>query len=403
MNDLVKQLEPLLEDDELAKSLLVLPDFKSNLKSKGEKLLALNEVYKIFIPNKTTAEIYNRLYLSVVNSLEKKNTLCETQLLNDNYRTIKGLSRYGVIGGLDSYRLTGPAGIGKTSTIQRCIDLISNNKIIKSSRPYREIIPILEVETVSDCSIKSLLYSILIKIDEKLGTNFYISNSSQRITIDLLLAAVSNALTNHVALLCVDEIERIVENKKGIVLLNYLTQLINQSNVSICFIGTEEANKFFEIKEYLARRMLGTSLKKMEFDDNFAYFCDCLFKYQYTDEKCKLNSEIIRWLYNHSNGVPSMVVSLFVESQKNALINNLNSLDIKTFQKTFDSLFSTMSIYVDFKETKHKTVTYKSEIELPSNEHKELKDIFSIVSKVAYKDLEKAVAILKENITVEYV
>ncbi len=238
MSELINQLEPMLEDKELIDSLTVLPTLKTNLRLKSERLMALNDVYKIFIPSKTTVDIYNRLYLSVINSLEKKNTINETKLLNDNYRLIKGLSRQGVIGGLDSFKLTGDPGVGKTSSIQRCISVITKDKIIKTIKPYREIIPILEIETVSDCSIKNLLYSILIKVDEKLETNFYISNNSQHTTIDLLLAAVSNVLTNHVALLCIDEIERVVENKKGITILNYLTQLINQSNISICVIGT---------------------------------------------------------------------------------------------------------------------------------------------------------------------
>lgn len=188
MNELMKQLPPMLNDEELIEALKVVPKYKEGLIKKDERLVALMDVYKLYMPFPATVEIYRRLYLAVLGSLEKKNTIEETRLLNDNYRFTKGLNRFGVIGGLDSFRLTGNAGVGKTSAVQRCIEVITEGRIIKTNKPVREIIPILEVETVSDCSIKNLLYSILIKVDEILGTKFYKSNNSQHTTTDVLLA-----------------------------------------------------------------------------------------------------------------------------------------------------------------------------------------------------------------------
>jgi hypothetical protein len=402
-NELISQLQPMLEDEELINSLTVLPELQTNLKKKSDRLIALNDVYKIFIPNKTTVDIYNRLYLSVINSLEKKNTIEETKLLNDNYRAMKGLCRYGVIGGLDSFKLTGCPGVGKTSSIQKCIDVITKDKVLKSNIPYREIIPILEIETVSDCSIKNLLYSILIKVDEKLGTNFYLSNNSQHTTVDLLLAAVSNVLSLHVVLLCIDEIERVVENKKGITLLNYLTQLINQSNVSICFIGTETSNQFFEMKEYLARRMLGISLKKLDYNEDFFNFCKNLFRYQYTNKTVELKKEIIYWFYNHSNGLPSMVVSLFVEAQRRCILSDKENLDLDVLNETYKMYYSSMNMYIEnpfVKYEKEKDLKNKS---LVSSVKNETTNLFKIVSKIAFKDINKAIQLLKDQVSVELI
>ena len=399
----MKQLPPMLNDDWLIKELTVLPEYKSGLIEKGDRLTALLDIYKIYIPSSTTIDIYNRLYLSVLGSLEKKNTIIETQILNDNYRFIKGLNRYGVIGGFDSFKLTGNAGVGKTSAVQRCIDVITQNRIIKTNKPYREIIPILEVETVSDCSIKNLLYSILIKVDEKLDTKFFKSNKSQQTTVDILLAAVSNVLTNHVALLCIDEIERVVENRKGITLLNYLTQLINQSNISICFIGTEESNQFFEMKEYLARRTVGISLKKMEYDGVFMSFCRVLFSYQYTLNKVEFNSEFSHWLYNHSNGLPSMLVSLFVEAQRDAIISGKEKLDIEIFENVFKRNFSTMAQYIDIKTIKHYMPRKKDSLGLENSSQVECSNIFQKASQIANKDINKAIMLLKEYIAVEFI
>ena len=403
MNELIRQLEPMLEDEELIESLTVLPPVKAVFSSKSERLMSLMDIYKIYIPSQTTVDVYNRIYLSVVGSLEKKNTMEETKLLDDNYRCIKGLTRCGVVGGLDSFRLTGNPGVGKTSMVQRCIEVITKNKNIRTQKPYREIIPILEVETVSDCSIKNLLYSILIKVDERLGTKFYKSNKSQHTTTDVLLAAVSNVLSNHVGLLCIDEIERVVDNKKGVTLLNYLTQLINQSNICICFIGTESSNQFFEMKEYLARRTIGVSVKGMKYDKSFYDFLTVLFRYQYTIEKVELSSGMVRWFYDHTNGLPSMLVSLFVETQKRIIINGRTKLTIEELEETYKTVFSTMSTFIDVGRVRENKPTHIESYENEVASQIVVDNVFNKVSKVAYRDVEKALQLLRNYVVVEFI
>jgi hypothetical protein len=79
--------------------------------------------------------------MSLLNSLDKKSTMEEIKALNENYLASKGLKRYGIIGGLESFKITGTAGLGKTSSVQRCIDIITGNKILINKNPYREVIP----------------------------------------------------------------------------------------------------------------------------------------------------------------------------------------------------------------------------------------------------------------------
>ena len=149
MNKLVDQLNPYYNNEDLLNELIVLPEYKK-VNSISERLMSLLDIYKIFIPSTSTFDIYNRLYMSVVCSLEKKNTIEEVKLINDNYRSEKKYKRYGIIGGLESFRITGNAGLGKTSSVQRCIDIITGNRIIKCDNYYREIIPILFIECVAD-------------------------------------------------------------------------------------------------------------------------------------------------------------------------------------------------------------------------------------------------------------
>ena len=251
MDNIKEQLNKFIFGEKLINALTVLPPYQEGLVDVPDRLTALLDVYKLYIPNRKALDVYNRLYMAILNSLEKKDTLLEVGLQNDNFRAIKGLKRYGVIGGLESFRITGTAGLGKTSTVQRCSDIIAN-KILVSNNPYREIIPILFIECVADGSFKSLLYSILQEGDRLLVTSYFVANKRVTATTDALLAAVSNVLINHVAILVIDEIERVAnDSRKGITLINYLTQLVNQSNIAICFVGNGSSNKYFESKEYL--------------------------------------------------------------------------------------------------------------------------------------------------------
>lgn len=146
MNNLSLQLNEYYSGKTLIKKLTVLPEYRDNVSTVPERLMALLDVYKIFVPNPTTVDIYNRLYLSLLNSLDKKNSILETQLVNDNFRAVRGLKRYGIIGGVESFKITGTAGVGKTSSIQRCTDIITSNKVLISEKPYKEIPIVIETK-----------------------------------------------------------------------------------------------------------------------------------------------------------------------------------------------------------------------------------------------------------------
>lgn len=403
MDKIKEQLNKYLSGDELIKALTVLPPYREGLTDIPDRLTALLEIYKIFIPSRSTPDIYNRLYLALLNSLEKKNTLLEVGLQNDNFRAVKGLKRYGVIGGLESFRITGTAGLGKTSSVQRCSEIITD-KILKSSNPYREIIPILFIECVADGSFKSLLYSILQEVDRSLNTSYFVSNKHVTATVDALLAAVSNVLINHVAVLVIDEIERVAnDSRKGITLINYLTQLVNQSNIAICFVGNESANRYFETKEYMSRRTIGISINKMDYDDYYYSFVRVLFNYQYTLKKAEFSAEFARVLYKLSNGIPSMLVSLFVETQRNVILSGKEELTPATFEATFKDNFSTMAPHIELEKIKVPVKKEVAEVRETKTVPFEEQYLLYRIREQAGKDFNKFIGLLKDNIAVEYI
>ena len=346
-DDLRLKINPLYEGKELENKLLILPEIDSKSLSKSERLFKLLELYKIFIPNKKIEVIYNNLYLSLVASLERKGTLDEVRLLNNIYKPNSLNKRYGVAGGLDSFKILGRSGTGKTTALYRCAELICPNNLIQFDNSDREIIPFLILECPSDGSFKGLLFSIMLKIDNILGTNYFRKQNPRFLTTDFLMNSVSSVLINHVGVLVIDEIERVAnDSRRGETLINYLTQLVNQTNVSVVFVGDKSSDKYFTNKEYMSRRTLGIELTKLEYNEDFYNFCSYLFRYQFTNKKVELDSKLLRCLYGLTNGLPSLIVILFIETQKKAILTNIDSISEELFYEVFEEVFSNMKSYI---------------------------------------------------------
>lgn len=147
--EILKEISPLLTGEELENTLILLPEYNPSItrKSPAERLITLSDVYKIYIPSKMSYEIYSKLYLALLRSLQKK---CSNLVLKQqkiNYNTIyHGTYNGGIIGGTDSFSIIGNSGIGKSATINRCVNILTQNKIIEAKDPYAKIIPCLIVQ-----------------------------------------------------------------------------------------------------------------------------------------------------------------------------------------------------------------------------------------------------------------
>ena len=272
--------------------------------------MALSDLYNVYIPSQMSMEIYSKLYLALLRSIQKKQTTISVRQQYENGKAIKGQEYTGIIGGSDSFTIIGTSGIGKSSAISRAISLITEHRIVETQNPYAKIIPSVTVQCPFDSSVKGLLLEILRKVDELLDSKYYSNALRARATTDMLEGSVSQVALNHIGLLIVDEIQNVVNSKNGKSLIGSLTQLINNSGISICMVGTPECEQFFESAMQLARRSVGLTYSAISYDDYFKAFCKVLFGYQYVREKTEITDVVTEWLYEHSSGVISIVVSL---------------------------------------------------------------------------------------------
>lgn len=408
MNEIIKLLPEMKAGDALMSALSVLPDYDDNIRSQSEaaRLIALSDIYKIYIPSPMTTEIYSKLYLALLRSFQKKITKTAVIQQNQNYRAIQQQEYIGIMGGSDSFTIIGNSGIGKSSAISRSLSLLQADGIIEIQKPYTKIIPCVVVQCPFDSSVKGLLLEILRKVDEVLGSDYYKNALKIRVTTDMLIGSVSQVAINHIGLLIVDEIQNVVNSKNGKSLVGMLTQLINNSGISICMVGTPESSLFFEQAMQLARRSLGLQYQSLDCDKYFYSFCCALFSYQYTKHKAEISDAIINWLYEHSGGIVSVVVSLIHDAQEIAILNGKEILCIETLNEAYKNRLSMLHSYIE-PTIKHRNqaATKKKAKPKPQEIQSDITDDFSIteLATTAKANNSDIVTLLKSYIVIEEV
>ena len=401
--DLIRQMPEMLSGKELYDRLADIPIYSQEVrqKSQTERLVALSTLYDIYLPSEMSVEIYSKLYLALLRSLQKKGTREAVQQGYQNHNTIMRRESRGIIGGSDSFSIVGCSGIGKSSAISRAISIIAENRMIELEKPVTRIIPCLIVQCPWDASVKSLLLEILRKSDELLETNYYGNALKARATVDVLIGIVAQVALQHIGLLIVDEIQNCVTSRSGKGLVAMLTQLINSSGISIGLIGTPDTLSLLESAFQLARRSLGLQYDVLSNDEYFKGFCELLFKYQYTTEYTEITPQLIDWLYEHSGGVTSVVVSLIHDAQEIAILTKHETLDIAMLNQAYEQRLRLLHGFIRPNTTVKQPTKKKKKIAAKTTSNpKSTFNIPDLVQKSKNENLD-IVALFKEHFTVE--
>lgn len=363
LSDVIGILPSMKSGNELSSALEVLPKYDEAIRDAdiSVRLMALSDLYRIYVPSQMSLEIYSKMYLALLRSLQKKGTKLAVQQRNQNHKAIMEQEYSGIMGGSDSFTIIGASGIGKSSTISRAITLITENQVIEVGKPFTKIIPCICVQCPFDSSVKGLLLEILRKVDEVIEGKYYQNALRARTTTDMLIGSVSQVALNHIGLLVVDEIQNVCNSKNGKSLVGMLTQLINNSGISICMVGTPESTVFFEQAMQLARRSLGLRYEVMEYGEDFRNFCEIVFSYQYVKQKTEITNGIMEWLYEHTSGNISVVVSLIHDAQEIAILNGKEVLNLESLNEAYQQRLSMLHGFIH-PEQKRQTSKTKRKI-----------------------------------------
>lgn len=402
-NGIISQLPEMMMGEALTAALTVRPEYNVTLKEAGctERLLALSTLYDLYLPSEMSSEIYSKIYLAMLRSLRNKSGNAAMKQRYENHKMIRNQEHKGIIGGSDSFTIIGVSGIGKSTAIGRAITVATENRII-TAEPFQKIVPCVICQCPHDCSVKAMLFDILRKVDEAIGTDYCEKAIKARATTDMLIGNVSTVALNHIGLLVIDEIQNVVNHRQGSSLVGMLTQLINNSGISICMVGTPETELFFEKTDYLARRALGLRYEALPYGKEFLGFCETIYGYQYIKMAEPFSEGFARWLYEHSGGVPALVVSLLHDVQEAVIMNGTETVTISALEELYKKQYGMVKIG---KSKASKFSVPKFTFAEPCQKEREIVSDFSfteIISKVKAKDLD-VVAELRKYIAVQEV
>lgn len=408
LSDIINVLPRMKSGDDLITALEVLPEYNPEIRNTDTsvRLMALSDLYRVYIPSQMSLEIYSKLYLALLRSMQKKGTKLAVQQQNQNYRMIMQQEYSGIMGGSDSFTIIGTSGIGKSSAISRAINLITENRVIEADDPYTNVVPCVIVQCPFDSSVKGLLLEVLRKVDEVLDSKYYQNALRARATTDMLIGSVSQVALNHIGMLVVDEIQNVANSKNGKSLIGALTQLINNSGISICMVGTPESSRFFESAMQLARRSVGLQYTTMSNDKYFQDFCTVMFRYQYVKQRTEITDGIIAWLYEHSAGITSVVVALIHDAQEIAILNGKEILNLESLNAAYQQRLSLLHGHIQPSSSQGKqTSKIKKKAPVPTamvTENETSADRISIADLVAKAKNESIdiVQLLKSNMSV---
>ena len=348
MENLVMQMPKMLMGKELEEAMLSLPPYDPQIcnADAATRIMALNDIAEIYVPSQMSYEIYSKIYLAMVHSLKKKQTVDAIKQGNQNHRRVQGLTYNSVLGGADSFSIIGPSGIGKSTALAKSIALSGGEQIITTRNPYAQIIPCINVQCPHDCSVKGLLLEILSQVDMSIGTKYRQSATKYRASIDNIIGMVSQVALNNILLIVIDECQNICRNKSGINLVASMTQLINSSAVSICMVGLPETEFFFSQEMQLTRRSVGLSYSSLPCNDYFIQFCETLFSYQFVAHPSKLTPEMIELLYECTGGIIAILVSIIMEAQQIAILSGKEELSKETVLLAYQQRFKNVQEFV---------------------------------------------------------
>ena len=402
---LIKKLPPMLSGSALEQALSILPEYDPEIidQDAATRLIALSDLYKVFVPNQMSKEIYSKLYLALLRSLQKKDGILRVRQSLANHAASMQQQEYsGILGGSDSFTILGVSGIGKSSSISRAVQLLTHDRIIETEQPYRKILPCVVVQCPFDSSVKGLLLEIIRVVDEQLGSSYYPKTTSVRATTDMLIGSVSTILLNHVGVLIVDEIQNVAISKNGRNLLGVLLQLINCSGVSICMVGTPECQDFFTQAMQLARRSLGLQYESMGYGAEFVDLCETLYQYQYMRNRTELDDATIRWLYEHSNGNVSSVVTLLHDAQEIGILEGSEILNLETLNAAYRSRMKMLHSYIAPTRKPQTSRSKKAAIPMGNRQLEDVISISTLIQQAKSEDRD-IVSFLKPHITIEEV
>ena len=97
---------------------------------------------------------------------------------------------------------------------------------------------------------------------------------------------------------------------------------------------------------------LGLRYDVMEYGTDFRKFCEIVFSYQYVKQKTEITDGIMEWLYEHTSGNVSVVVSLIHDAQEIAILSGKEVLNLEALNEAYQQRLSMLHGFIHMEQKK---------------------------------------------------
>lgn len=349
-NPFLEAMPDLLGKSEFVEHMKSEIHFPYNLKERSpeERRNYLTELTTWFQPMDYMYNLYDMLYRAMSTTYQTKTVIESVKQLNEIYMDFRTGRERTLNYSTQAYSgaVLGVPGIGKTSTIQRCLSTMPQVIIhtkYQDKQFYTKQINYLMVECPSDCSVKTLAFNILSGIDKVIGSDYFARAASQSMAVSAISTKLKIICMNHhIGLIVIDEIQNAIltatKNKQIKPLMKFLVELTNETSTGICFCGTLEAEEIFMKQEHLKRRTRGLRLLPMKCDATYRKFISTLWKYQATLFKMELTEKLMKQIYDLSAGIPAYIVKIYQEAQIQAILSGKEKVTYESIKQAVSYL-----------------------------------------------------------------
>ncbi|OOO64654.1 AAA family ATPase [Clostridium tepidum] len=335
-NPLIEALPNLLSPNEVIKKIAVYPEYYRSERQVESyyRIHMIDRLFQVFQPLPMNLELENKISRALRQGYISRNPF-GNKLAQGFYKDYYSKNSKGFINkdGFNSsslgFTLIGISGIGKTSSLQRILNLYPN--IIVHSE-YKSIpfsmyqVVYLKLECPHDGSIKGLLYEFFAEIDRLLGTNYYEKVMRAKSTVDAMMTIMNQVVRNcALGILVIDEMQHLSSAKSGgsEKMLNFFVNLVNNVGVPVVLVGTPKAINVLQGDFRQARRGSGSGgdmvCDRIQKDEVWGLLVNSIWHYQWTRKETPLTPEISNVLYEETQGVPDLLKKVYAIAQAHAI------------------------------------------------------------------------------------
>jgi type II secretory pathway predicted ATPase ExeA len=332
-----------------------LVNLKSVSDSDAERINAVRQIRKLFLPNFTHYEIYSHLYDTIISTYEDRNPT-SSEVIEWTYElaspefNFDGEDEDAVEGSTttETSVLTGPSGTGKSTfarnTIARLFPQLILHPTLKFENPQ---IVYLFVDMPHDGTRSGLCMNVFKALDKALKQFDYPKYAElyEGEKIEKMQSAIHVLFREfHVGLFVIDEFQNlnVAAKTQRDEMLQFFDSMANNARVSILKIGTSDAIKIFEKKhQHLRRAGYPTELAAYAKDsDDWKMLVDTLFNLQFVNTKVEKNDKLDKLLYELTCGYPYALVKLWQLAQIEAINSGSEKITLTLLKSVYKRQFS---------------------------------------------------------------